>query len=79
MGAPLLLELTPTRRVETLHGIKFRVYRGRTNTGVTLEMLGLFRVADPLKRQEFERAVCAVGVDDPAPVTLLSDHGLVKP
>lgn len=73
------IELTPTKRIETLAGIPYRVYVGRTNTGVQLEMLGLFRVSDPLRRQEFERAVCAVGIDDPPPIVLLSEYGLVKP
>lgn len=75
----LRIELTPTKRFEILNGIQYRVYTGRTDTGVTLEMLGLFRIADPLKREEFERAVCAVGLDDTAPVQLLSEYGLVRP
>lgn len=75
----LKIELEPTKRIEKLHGIDFRVYEGRTNTGVVLEMLGLFRVSDPLKREEFERAVCAVKADDPPKVHLLSEHGLVRP
>lgn len=75
----LKIELIPTTRLEIIHGIQFRVYTGRTDTGVTLEMLGLFRVADPLKREEFQRAVCAVGLDDPAPIQLLSEYGLVRP
>lgn len=75
----LRIELTPTKRFEILNGIQYRVYTGRTDTGVTLEMLGLFRITDPLKREEFERAVCAVGLDDPAPVQLLSEYGLVRP
>jgi hypothetical protein len=75
----LKIELEPTKRIETLNGIDFRVYVGRTNTGVTLEMLGLFRVSDPLKREEFERAVCAVRADTPPPITLLSEYGLVRP
>jgi len=79
MPAPVLIELEPTKRFEELHGIKWRVYRGRTNTGVTLEMLGLFRISDPIKRAEFEKAVCTVAPADPTPVTLLSEYGLVKP
>lgn len=75
----LKIELEPTKRIETLNGIQYRVYTGRTNTGVTLEMLGLFRVAGQLKREEFERAVCAVRADEPRPVTLLSEYGLVRP
>lgn len=75
----LLIELQPTKRIEELFGIKYRVYIGRTNTGIALEMLGLFRVSDPLKREEFERAVCAVKPSDPAPVRLLSEHGLIRP
>jgi hypothetical protein len=75
----LLIELTPTRRIETIGTIKYRVYTGRTNTGVQLEMLGLFRVSDPFKREEFERAVCAVDTHDPPVVILLSEHGLTKP
>lgn len=71
--------LEPTKRKERLSGIEYRVYRGRTNTGVALEMLGLFRVGDAEKRAEFERAVCSVGVEDPTPLTLLSEHGLVRP
>ncbi len=75
----IAIQLMPTSRIEKLNGIPFRVYAGRTNTGVELEMLGLFRVADPFKRAEFERAVCAVKVDDPKPVQLLTAEGLVKP
>jgi hypothetical protein len=75
----ILIELTPTRRIETIGQIKYRVYTGHTNTGVQLEMLGLFRIGDPLKRAEFERAVCAVDTHDPPVVTLLSEQGLVNP
>lgn len=75
----LQIILEPTKRKERVNGVEYRVYRGRTNSGVTLEMLGLFRIADAEKRAEFERAVCSVGVDDPTPVTLLSEHGLVRP
>lgn len=73
------IELEPTKRIETVGGIHYRVYVGRTNTGVTLEMLGLFRISDPLKREEFQRAVCAIRAEDPPPVRLLTDHGLVAP
>lgn len=79
MTAPVLIELTPTKRIEKLGGISYRVYEGRTNTGVQLEMLGLFRIADVDKRAEFEKAVCTVAVEDPAPVTLLGTYGLVMP
>jgi hypothetical protein len=79
MPAPILIELEPTKRFEELNGVKLRVYVGRTNTGVPLEMLGLFRISDPLKRAEFEKAVCTVAPADPNPVTLLSDYGLVNP
>lgn len=76
---PLRIELVPTKRVEKIGPISYRVYEGRTNTGVKLEMLGLFRIADPIKREEFERAVCSIRADDPPPVTLLSEYGLVRP
>lgn len=75
----LKIELTPTKRIETIGTIKYRVYVGRTNTGVDVEMLGLFRISDPIKREEFERAVCAVDASDPPPVRLLSEHGLIRP
>lgn len=74
----LKIELEPTKRIEVVNGLHYRVYKGRTNTGVMLEMLGLFRISDPLKREEFERAVCAVRVEEPPPVRLLSEHGLVR-
>ena len=73
------ITLKPTARVETLAGISYRVYEGETNTGIKLEMLGLFRVSDALDREQFERQVCAVDPLAPRPVTLLSQHGLVRP
>ncbi len=75
----ILIELTPTRRIEQIGSIKYRVYTGRTNTGIQLEMLGLFRVTDADRRAEFERTVCSVDPSDPAPIVLLSEYGLVKP
>lgn len=75
----LKIELEPTKRIEVVNGLHYRIYTGRTNTGAQIEMLGLFRINDPLKREEFERAVCAVRMDEPAPVRLLSEHGLVRP
>lgn len=79
MSTALRIELQPTKRIERLGGVPYRVYEGRTNTGIKLEMLGLFRVADPEKRAEFERAVCSIRAEDPPPVQLLSAHGLVAP
>lgn len=75
----LLIELKPTKRLEIVNGVQFRVYEGRTNTGVALEMLGLFRIADVAKREEFTKAVCAVSPGDPQPVRILHDPSLVKP
>lgn len=79
MIGPILIEIAPTGRIEKLNGIPYRVYTGRTNTGVALEMLGLFRIADPIKRAEFENAVCSVKIDGSAAVQLLTETGLVKP
>lgn len=74
-----VIALRPTRRKVTLGGVEYRVFIGRTNTGIDLEMLGLFRVAGgPEKRAEFTRAVCAVDPWDPPAVRLLSDAGLVS-
>lgn len=78
----MIIELRPTRRKETLNGIEYRVFVGRTSTGIELEMLGLFRVADPEKRQEFVRAVCAVKPNDMPAFHLIGDErslGLVRP
>lgn len=71
--------LEATREKATLYGVEYRIYRGKTQTGIEVEMLGLFRINDPVKRAEFERAVCSVGPADPPKVTLLNDHGLVNP
>lgn len=75
----ITIALQPTGRVETVHGFHFRVYTGRTDSGIDLEMLGLFRVADPEKRAELQRSICAVKPDDPPPVRLLGEHGLIGP
>lgn len=71
--------LDATREKVTLYGVEYRLYRGATQTGIEVEMLGLFRISDPEKCAQFEREVCSVGVDDPPKVTLLSDRGLVSP
>jgi hypothetical protein len=74
-----VIALRPTRRKEIVNGVEFRVFVGRTNTGIDVEMLGLFRVmGDIEKHEEFQRAVCAVDPGDP-PVTLLSGAALVNP
>lgn len=75
----LAIRLTPTPRIEAVNGTHFRVYTGRTDSGIELEMLGLFRITDPEKRAEFQRSVCAVRAGDPPPVPLLGEHGLVAP
>lgn len=79
MDGSIKIMLEPSKRKERLGGIEYRVFVGRTNTGVELEMLGLFRITDPLKREEFYKAVGAIRIDDPAPVTLLSNEGLISP
>lgn len=71
--------LEPTKQKVTLAGIEYRIFKGHTNTGIELELLGLFRVMDPEKRAEFERAVCAIRVDDPPKVTLVTSDGLINP
>lgn len=71
--------LEPTARKEIANGIEYRVYVGHTDTGIKLEMLGLFRIADLEKRAEFARAVCVVAPTDPTPVHLLSERGLIRP
>jgi hypothetical protein len=76
---PITIIIRPTRRIEQLGSIKFRVYEGKTDTGIPLVMLALFRVNDPDKRAEFERAVCAVDVGDPTPARLLTVDGLINP
>jgi hypothetical protein len=72
--------MKPTRRIEEIGGIKYRVWSGQSNTGIRVDMLGLFRVHDtPDKRAEFEIAVCSVDPGDPAPIKLLSTEGLSNP
>ena len=71
--------LEPTTRVEMLGGVQYRVYEGKTDTGIVLEMLGLFRIADVADRHKFTADVCASKPGDPAPVRLLSSDQLVKP
>jgi hypothetical protein len=78
MDGQFVIALRPTRRKEILGGIEYRVFAGRTNTDIELEMLGLFRIGDPEKRAEFARTVCAVDPGEPPPVTLLSGAGLVN-
>jgi len=73
-----VIALRPTRRKEIVNGTEFRVFVGRTNTGIELEMLGLFRIGDPEKRAEFVNAVCAVDPGEPPPVHLLSSEGLIR-
>ncbi len=75
----ITIQLHPTPRIENLNGIPFRVWSGQSSNGAEVEMLGLFRIRDPIKRGEFEAAVCAVRVDDPKPVQLLGEHGLIRP
>lgn len=78
MDGQFVIALRPTRRKEILNGLEYRVFVGRTNTGIELEMVGMFRIGDPEKRAEFERTVCAVDPGEPPAVTLLSGAGLVK-
>ncbi|HSV24367.1 MAG TPA: hypothetical protein VLJ17_15230 [Xanthobacteraceae bacterium] len=70
--------LEPTKQKVKLGLMEYRVFKGRTSTGIEIEMLGLFRIHDPVKRAEFERAVCAIRIEDPPPITLVSDEGLIR-
>lgn len=75
----LRIWLVPTKRIEEIHGFKFRVYVGHTDEGNEIEMLGLFRLNDPVARAKFQARVCAVDKTDPDPVRLVGDGNLVAP
>lgn len=77
----MIIEIHPTRRKERLGDMEYRVFTGKTSTGLDIEMLGLFRVMTAGKQEEFYRALCAVDVGDPSPVSLIGDErslGLVR-
>lgn len=79
MDGSIKLMLEPTKEKFRLGGIEWRLFKGRTSTGIEIEMLGLFRIHDVDKRLEFERAVCAIRADDPPVRTLLTSEGLISP
>lgn len=82
MDGSVRIMLEPTKQKVNLGPIEYRVFKGKAKVGekmIEIEMLGLFRINDPIGKQEFERAVCAIRIDDPPPITLLSDNGLISP
>jgi hypothetical protein len=71
------IELEPTNNFEAFRGVQFRIYKGRTDTGVDLLMLGMFRIPNPVQRADFERQISQLGVGDTAALASLT--GLSKP
>lgn len=71
------ITVVPTREKVVVNGTEFRVFRGKTNSGIDIELMGLFRITDPVKRLEFVDSVCVVGVKDPPPLPLLKTPDMV--
>lgn len=74
---PMTLTLHPTGEFEVFRGVQYRIYRGFTDRGVPLEMMGLFRIKDERARQEFNSEISLIPVS--APAVLLSTKGLDNP
>lgn len=82
MDGSVLIMLEPTKQKVNLGPIEYRVFKGKAKVGekvMEIEMLGLFKIMDPLEKQMFESAVCAVRIEDAPPITLLSGEGLISP
>lgn len=75
--APITITLTPTGEFETFRGVQFRLYKGRTNRGVAIEMIGFFRIKDEAGKQEFYSEISLIPVKPAA--TLLTTKGLDNP
>lgn len=73
----MIIKLEATGRFETFRGVQYRVYKGITDGGVRLEMLGMFRIPDMAQRDSFNREISAIPVESTG--QLLTDEWLIKP
>lgn len=72
------IQIEPTGSFEVFKGVQFRLYRGVTNAGIPLQFLGMFRINDPLQRQQFEEEIGAVPIEG-RPTPLIKTPRLVNP
>lgn len=56
------ITLRPTNAFEVFRGVQFRIYQGEASNGIPCEMLGMFRVADPIQRQKLAQEIGQVEV-----------------
>jgi hypothetical protein len=74
---PMTITLRPTGEFETFRGVQFRLYRGFTDRGVPLQMIGFFRIQDEAARAEFASEISLIPVSPPT--ELLTTKGLLNP
>jgi hypothetical protein len=72
--------LEPTGAHEIFNGQPFRVFKGRTDSGIEVQMLGMFRVTGgEIARQTFMQQLAdAVGGDGKHPTHALDGHKLIE-
>lgn len=72
--------LEPTGSHEIFNGQPFRLFKGRTDSGIEVQMLGMFRVTGGLvARHEFMKQLAeTVGADEKHPTHPLDAPQLIK-
>lgn len=72
--------LEPTGSHEVFNGTPFRLFRGRTDSGIEVQMLGMFRVTGgEIARHTFMKQLAdSVGADEKHPTHALDVHKLIN-
>lgn len=77
-GGTLKIQIEPTGRYESIRNVQFRVYKGRTESGIELEMLGLFRIHDERQKLDFIAEQEAAAPTDSVTPLVGQPGGLVR-
>jgi len=73
----MIIKLEPTGQFEVFRGVQFRVFVGVTDSGIKLQMLGMFRIPNDNDRGKFASEISAIPVDSIG--HLLATEGLITP
>lgn len=73
--------LEPTGSHEVFNGQTFRLFKGKTDSGLEVQMLGMFRVSGgDIAREAFVRQIAQhVHTDERHPTLVLDPNKLVSP
>lgn len=63
------IKLKPTGSFEVFRGVQYRLYVGETDRGQKLQMLGMFRIPNPMERAAFSAQLVATDAAQGVAVT----------